>query len=106
MCKGVHYVDLGESFPTHVYLQNLASILTRNRHPVSIEIDAIGELLAAALHFLRSVVWSPIIMLLRCELCSHVDIGRCVVVQNFPVTIRRHRVQNWANFHQNFSKIY
>ena len=28
-CKGVHFVDLGESFPTHLYLQNLASIQTR-----------------------------------------------------------------------------
>ena len=25
-CKGVHCVDLGESFPTSIYLQNLASI--------------------------------------------------------------------------------
>ena len=25
-CKGVYFVDLGESFPTHIYLQNLASI--------------------------------------------------------------------------------
>ena len=25
-CKGVHCVDLGESFPTHIFLQNLASI--------------------------------------------------------------------------------
>ena len=25
-CKGVHCVDLGESFQTHIYLQNLASI--------------------------------------------------------------------------------
>ena len=25
-CKGVHSVDLGESFPTNIYLQNLASI--------------------------------------------------------------------------------
>ena len=25
-CKGVHYVDLGESFPTHIFLQNLASM--------------------------------------------------------------------------------
>ena len=25
-CKGVHCVDLGESFPTHILLQNLASI--------------------------------------------------------------------------------
>ena len=24
-CKGVHCVDLGESFQTHIYLQNLAS---------------------------------------------------------------------------------
>ena len=28
-CKGVHCVDLGESFQTHVYLQNLASIQPR-----------------------------------------------------------------------------
>ena len=28
-CKGVHYVDLGESFPTHIFLQNLASIQLR-----------------------------------------------------------------------------
>ena len=29
LCKGVHCVDLGESFPTHFYLQNLASIQPR-----------------------------------------------------------------------------
>ena len=29
LCKGVHCVDLGESFPTHIYLQNLASIQPR-----------------------------------------------------------------------------
>ena len=28
-CKGVHRVDLVESFPTHIFLQNLASILPR-----------------------------------------------------------------------------
>ena len=28
-CKGVHWVDLGESFPTSIYLQNLASIQPR-----------------------------------------------------------------------------
>ena len=28
-CKGVHCVDLGESFPTGIYLQNLASIQPR-----------------------------------------------------------------------------
>ena len=32
-CKGVHYVDLDESFQTHIYLQNLASIQPR-RSPV------------------------------------------------------------------------
>ena len=30
-CKGVHCVDLGESFPTSIYLQNLASIQPRAR---------------------------------------------------------------------------
>ena len=29
LCKGVHCVDLGESFQTHTYLQNLASIQPR-----------------------------------------------------------------------------
>ena len=28
-CKGVHRVDLGESFPTHILMQNLASIQPR-----------------------------------------------------------------------------
>ena len=28
-CKGVHCVDLGESYQTHIYLQNLASIQPR-----------------------------------------------------------------------------
>ena len=28
-CKGVHCVDLGESFPTHIFLQNLASMQQR-----------------------------------------------------------------------------
>ena len=28
-CKGLHCVDLGESFQTHVYLQNSASIQPR-----------------------------------------------------------------------------
>ena len=28
-CKGVHCVDLGESLPTSIYLQNLASIQPR-----------------------------------------------------------------------------
>ena len=28
-CKGVHCVDLGESFQTHIYLQDLASIQLR-----------------------------------------------------------------------------
>ena len=32
-CKGVHCVDLGESFQTHVYLQNLASIQPRTSPP-------------------------------------------------------------------------
>ena len=27
--KGVHFVDLGESFPTHIFLQNLASMQLR-----------------------------------------------------------------------------
>ena len=29
LCKGVRCVDLGESFQTHIYLQNLASVQPR-----------------------------------------------------------------------------
>ena len=32
-CKGVHCVDLGESFPTSIYLQNLAWIQPRTSPP-------------------------------------------------------------------------
>ena len=32
-CKGVHGVDPGESFPTSIYLQNLASIQPRTSSP-------------------------------------------------------------------------
>ena len=32
-CKGVHCVDLGESFQTHSYLQNLALIQPRKSPP-------------------------------------------------------------------------
>ena len=32
-CKGVHCVDLGESFQTHIYLQNFASIQPRTSPP-------------------------------------------------------------------------
>ena len=28
-CKGVHFVELGESFPTHIFLQNVPSIQPR-----------------------------------------------------------------------------
>ena len=30
MCKGVHCVDLGESFQTHIFLQNFVSIQPRS----------------------------------------------------------------------------
>ena len=33
LCKGVHCVDLGESFQTHIYFQNLASIQPRTSPP-------------------------------------------------------------------------
>ena len=34
-CKGVPCVDLGESFPTSIYLQNLASIQPRTSPIIS-----------------------------------------------------------------------
>ena len=45
-CKGVHCVDLGESFPTSIYLQNLASIQPRTsrvKFARSPRIDPPGE---------------------------------------------------------------
>ena len=33
LCKGVHCVDLGESFQTHIYLQNLSSLQPRTSNP-------------------------------------------------------------------------
>ena len=43
LCKGVHYVDLGESFQTHIYLQSLASIQPRTS-PVKFADDAMAIL--------------------------------------------------------------
>ena len=42
-CKGVHCVDLGESFPTSIYSQNLASY-SRERALTSSKTRAIGNL--------------------------------------------------------------
>ena len=41
-CKGVHCVDLGESFPTSIYLQNLASIQPK-RALTSSQVRALGN---------------------------------------------------------------
>ena len=41
-CKGVHRVDLGESFPTSIYLQNLASIQPRTS-PKKFESSSLWE---------------------------------------------------------------
>ena len=48
-CKGVHCVDLGESFPTSIYLQNLASIQPRTILFVACRRRARGSLLAAGI---------------------------------------------------------
>ena len=42
-CKGVHCVDLGESFPTSIYLQKLASIQPRTSHVNSSQVRALGN---------------------------------------------------------------
>ena len=41
LCKGVHCVDLGESFQTHIFLQNLASIQPRTS-PVKFARPSLG----------------------------------------------------------------
>ena len=42
LCKGVHRVDLGESFPTHIFLQNLVSIQPRTSPLESDELRSRG----------------------------------------------------------------
>ena len=36
-CKGVHFVDLGERFPTHIYLQNFG-FDTAEKEPFKVSI--------------------------------------------------------------------
>ena len=55
-CKAVYFVDLGESFPTHIYLQNLASIQPRTSpvkfaRPTSAVIADAGEISDARFSF-------------------------------------------------------
>ena len=42
LCKGVHCVDLDESFQTHTYLQNFVSIQPRTS-PVKSRLQALDE---------------------------------------------------------------
>ena len=44
-CKGVHCVDLGESFPTSIYLQKSASIQPRTSHSIFIILAASRDLI-------------------------------------------------------------
>ena len=53
-CKGVHFVDLGESFPTHIYLQNLASIQPRTS-PSKLD-SSMRELDGASVNFTGLVI--------------------------------------------------
>ena len=43
LCKGVHCVDLGESFQTHIFLQNLASLQPRTSPLKSVGRGATGR---------------------------------------------------------------
>ena len=54
LCKGVHCVDLGESFQTHIYLQNLASIQPRTS-PLKFAGDPGGHELGPRIHY--SFAW-------------------------------------------------
>ena len=67
-CKGVHCVDLGESFQTHIYLQNLASIQPRTS-PLSIYLSRIGRGAATAdgVEPERGVIWAEV------EICGGTD---------------------------------
>ena len=71
LCKGVHCVDLGESFQTHIYLQNLASIQPRTsplKFAASREgaarLDAQGEVLTCGVSTDESRRFSGRVMIL------------------------------------------
>ena len=60
-CKGVHCVDLGESFPTSIYLQNLASIQPRTslvKFARSPRTDPLGLLTPKKKEELDAVNWA------------------------------------------------
>ena len=56
-CKGVHCVDLGESFPTSICLQNLASIQPRT-NPKKFESSSSREFEFKLWNF-EPLIWSP-----------------------------------------------
>ena len=37
LCKGVHCVDLGESFPTHIFLQNFSTSFKKKKELASVQ---------------------------------------------------------------------
>ena len=58
LCKGVHCVDLGESFQTHIYLQNLASIQPRTS-PLKFAARAPDDRVAVEERLPAAVDWIP-----------------------------------------------
>ena len=56
-CKGVHCVDLDESFPTSIYLQNLASIQPRTS-PKKFENSSSRKFELKLLNF-KALIYSP-----------------------------------------------
>ena len=59
--KGVHFVDLGKSFPTHIYLQNLASIQPRTSPLKFARTRCVGtrHLGSGAVRPARPSAWAP-----------------------------------------------
>ena len=55
LCKGVHCVDLGESFQTHIFLQILASIQPRTS-PVKFATSPYAALAAVQLELALSAI--------------------------------------------------
>ena len=107
--KGVHCVDLDESFPTHIYLQNLASIqprtspvkfarsgcISKRCSQASEGTPAASPPASSARRLIRGNSWGSVLWLLRSE------VNNSLTIVNFF-----HRIQNFRQISDLFSQIW
>ena len=94
LCKGVHCVDLDESFQTHIYLQNLASIQPRTS---PVKLDA-PELLEGHRVHRRPAAGTRALGASPSALRS--EVNNSLIIVNFF-----HKIQNFRQISDLFSQI-